>query len=337
MPPTVSPETAGGGGANLSPSSAAAAGAAAVSAKEGSFGGSSDASTFGSSVSSSASSMTSVSPSSVTEYSHSHLKAKEGSAGPGCGAGGEKELRGSDNRRREKGDGEDKEEGRNGLMTVDGRLPEREGGVTGSLAPQQSPFPPSSSQQYLAHDTIVTTSVRDQQQQLQQQPQQKEDHDIQDLQQQHQHPLELYRQVLPPTSTDLHLCQQEEEQYLRPRVCKMVVKHPSVKLDWKVPEPIKAGGEVLRGVLIITAKELLEAEVKAAVKSKNGSGKKGKSESGSAGKQKKPKQDRNVWIEHIEIDLTGLEGKLCIFFGEGGLCHPAVPVEGNIFVLRSAW
>lgn|SRR5690242_6633663 len=88
----------------------------------------------------------------------------------------------------------------------------------------------------------------------------------------------------------------------------MVMKHSSVKLDWKVPEPIKAGGEVLRGVLIITAKELLESEVKAAVKSKSGSGGGGKNGKGGGGKKKKVKQDRAVWVEHIEIDLTGLEG-----------------------------
>ncbi|KAG0279056.1 hypothetical protein BGZ95_002412 [Linnemannia exigua] len=76
----------------------------------------------------------------------------------------------------------------------------------------------------------------------------------------------------------------------------MVVKHPFVKLDWKVPEPIKAGGEMLRGVLIITAKEWQDSEAKAAIK---GGEKKGK--------KMKLKQDRYVWVDHIEVDLTGLE------------------------------
>jgi hypothetical protein len=72
-----------------------------------------------------------------------------------------------------------------------------------------------------------------------------------------------------------------------------------VKLEWRVPEPIKAGGEVLRGVLVICTKELSESEAKAAVtKSKN--------------KSKRHEQDtynRNVRIEHIQLDLTGIEGK----------------------------
>ncbi|KAF8948447.1 hypothetical protein BGZ47_004836 [Haplosporangium gracile] len=267
MPSTASPETACRGGAILTPASVAAAG----SVRDGSAGGL-DASTFDSSVSSpsisSRSSMTSVSSSSVTEY-------------PNLAGGDSKlpggELRGSDNRRREK------EEGRKTLLTVDR-------GVTRSLTPQQPSFSPSSSQQYLAHDTTTSIGYQQQQQQTYHVPQ--------DLQQQQQHPFELYRQVLPLTNTDLD--QHEEEQYLRPRVCKMIAKHPSVKLDWKVPEPIKAGGEVLRGVLIITAKELLEAEVKAAVKNK--SSKEGK---GDGGKKRQVNQDRSVWIEYIEIDLTG--------------------------------
>ncbi|KAF9193627.1 hypothetical protein BGZ51_002574 [Haplosporangium sp. Z 767] len=41
------------------------------------------------------------------------------------------------------------------------------------------------------------------------------------------------------------------------------MKHPSVKLGWRVPEPIKAGSEILRGVLIISAKELSESEMRA--------------------------------------------------------------------------
>ncbi|KAF9155852.1 hypothetical protein BG015_008323 [Linnemannia schmuckeri] len=272
MPSTASSEIACGGDACLTPASVATVG----SMKDGSAGGS-DASTFDSSISSSSvsssSSMTSVSLSSVTEYSNlteNDSKMPEG------------ELRSSDNRRSEK------EEGRKTLLTVDG-------GVTGSLTPQQHSSSFSSSQQYWAHDTTTSTGHQRQQQQ-------QEDHVPQELQQQQQqnHPSEFHRQVLPPTSTDLN--QHEEKQYLRPRVCKMLVKHPSVKLDWKVPEPIKAGGEVLRGVLIITAKELLEAEVKAAVKSKNS--KKGE---GGEGEKKKMRQDRFVWIEHIEIDLTGLE------------------------------
>ncbi|KAF9142324.1 hypothetical protein BGX30_002906 [Mortierella sp. GBA39] len=153
--------------------------------------------------------------------------------------------------------------------------------------------------QYLAHSTTTITEYQQQQQQ------QQEDQVAQDQ----QHPLELYRKGLPPTSTDhihLHPDQEEQHLYIRPRVCKMVMKHSSVKLDWKVPEPIKAGGEVLRGVLIITAKELLESEVKAAVKSKSRSGGGGKKGKG-GGKKKKVKQDRAVWVEYIEIDLTGLE------------------------------
>lgn len=284
MPSTASPETASGGGASLSPASAAPAG----SMKDGS-----DVLTVDSSVSSSASvssgsSMTSVSPSSVTEHSHSRLHQSEKDSTESEG-----KLIGSDSRRGEK------EEGRRAL-TVDGV-------DAASLAPQtqQPSSSPISSEQYLAHAT--TTEY-----QQQQQKQQQKDQVIQDQ----QHALELYHQVLPPTSTDhIHLQPYQEEQdlYLRPRVCKMVMKHPSVKLDWKVPEPIKAGGEVVRGVLIITAKELLESEVKAAVKSKSGSG--------GGGKKKKMKQDRAVWVEHIEIDLTGLEGT--IFFFVYILCYRA--------------
>ncbi|KAF9344975.1 hypothetical protein BGX26_003683 [Mortierella sp. AD094] len=73
----------------------------------------------------------------------------------------------------------------------------------------------------------------------------------------------------------------------------MLLKHPAVELTWRVPEPIKAGGETLRGVLIISAKELSESELKASVSKKS---------------KKKMSDDRNLWIEHIEIDLTGEEG-----------------------------
>ncbi|KAG9064457.1 hypothetical protein KI688_003647 [Linnemannia hyalina] len=281
MPSTASTETASSSGASLTPASAAVV---AGSIKDGSVGGS-DASTVDSSVSSSASvssgsSMTSVSPSSVTEHSHSYSEMDSTVSGG--------ELRDSDSRRREK------EEGRKAL-SIDGV-------VTGSLTPQTqqpSSSSKSSSQQYLAH---ATTTIAEYQQQQQQQ---QEDQVAQDQ----QNPLELCRKGLPPTSTDhihLHPNQEEQHLYLGPRVCKMVMKHSSVKLDWKVPEPIKAGGEVLRGVLVITAKELLENEVKAAVKSKSRSGGGGKKGKG-GGKKKKVKQDRAVWVEHIEIDLTGLE------------------------------
>lgn len=288
--------------------------------KDGSVGGS-DASTVDSSVSSSASvlsgsSMTSVSPSSVTEYSHSHslLSEKDSTVSGG-------ELRGSDSRR------DEKEEGRKAL-TVDGLDP-------GFLAPQtQQPTSssPKSLQQYPAHAT--TTEYQ------QQQPQQQEEEEDQVVKDR-QHPLELYRQVLPPTSTDhihLHSNQEDQDLYLRPRVCKMVMKHPSVKLDWKVPEPIKAGGEVLRGVLIITAKELLESEVKAAVKIKSGGGGAGKK--GRGGGMKKLKQDRAVWIEHIEIDLTGLEGMfffLCLHFVSQHWVNRATKGMATNVVFRFMW
>ncbi|KAF9111045.1 hypothetical protein BGX27_005480 [Mortierella sp. AM989] len=88
-------------------------------------------------------------------------------------------------------------------------------------------------------------------------------------------------------STVIH----NQEELGRPRVCKMLLKHPAVKLTWRVPEPIKAGGETLRGVLIISAKELSESEMKASISKKS----------------KKKNSDCNLWIEHIEIDLTGVE------------------------------
>ncbi|KAF9437484.1 hypothetical protein BGZ76_000564 [Entomortierella beljakovae] len=81
------------------------------------------------------------------------------------------------------------------------------------------------------------------------------------------------------------------EQFDRPRVCKMLLKHPVVKLIWRVPEPIKAGGETLRGVLIISTKEHLESEIKASVSKMS----------------RKKSSNKNVFIEHIEIDLTGVE------------------------------
>ena len=100
----------------------------------------------------------------------------------------------------------------------------------------------------------------------------------------------------------------------------MVIKHPYVKLDWKVPEPIKAGSEMLRGVLVISAKELSESEMRH-VASQNVRG----ATTGSASRDSgntimknvinvlmHHKRDRMVRIEHIEIDLTGVEGKMTI-------------------------
>jgi hypothetical protein len=58
--------------------------------------------------------------------------------------------------------------------------------------------------------------------------------------------------------TDLSLVHGSVEREDRSRVHKLLAKHPFVKLDWRVPEPIKAGGETLRGVLVISIKELSE-------------------------------------------------------------------------------
>ncbi|KAF9940544.1 hypothetical protein BGZ67_007354 [Mortierella alpina] len=95
----------------------------------------------------------------------------------------------------------------------------------------------------------------------------------------------------------------------------MVTKHPHVKLDWKVPEPIKAGSEVLRGVLVISAKELSESEMRKVASQNIQAATTGPAsrESGSTIMKNvinvlmHHKRDRMVRIEHIEIDLTGVE------------------------------
>ncbi|KAF8932843.1 hypothetical protein BGZ58_006756 [Dissophora ornata] len=86
----------------------------------------------------------------------------------------------------------------------------------------------------------------------------------------------------------------------------MLIKHHAVKLDWKVPEPIKAGGETLRGVLVISAKELSEIVV-GKIKKNMGKGKHGEDNGQSDTRRQKKKHDRTVRITHIEIDLTGVE------------------------------
>jgi hypothetical protein len=121
----------------------------------------------------------------------------------------------------------------------------------------------------------------------------------------------------------------------------MLEKHPAVKIDWKVPEPIKAAGETLRGVLIVTVKDV-SSELKTAASeaaagvmnktSPHGGTKmiKRKEKSrvtpqeqsidgsllspdraeSSYGKRSNNKQDsRTARVDHIEIDLTGVEGK----------------------------
>ncbi|KAF9959064.1 hypothetical protein BGZ70_008985 [Mortierella alpina] len=96
----------------------------------------------------------------------------------------------------------------------------------------------------------------------------------------------------------------------------MVNKHPHVKLDWKVPEPIKAGSEVLRGVLVISAKELSESEMRnvASQTTQGATAGFASRESGNTIMKNvinvlmHHKRDRMVRIEHIEIDLTGVEG-----------------------------
>ncbi|KAK3804924.1 MAG: hypothetical protein J3Q66DRAFT_446150 [Benniella sp.] len=109
--------------------------------------------------------------------------------------------------------------------------------------------------------------------------------------------MESTHQPLSPL-TDHPLVHGSVEHEDRSRVRKLLAKHPSVKLDWRVPEPIKAGGETLRGVLVISSKELSESELKtAAIKDKKY-------------KCKRGEQTTNgciVWIEHIRIDLTGVE------------------------------
>jgi len=98
----------------------------------------------------------------------------------------------------------------------------------------------------------------------------------------------------------------------------MVNKHPHVRLDWKVPEPIKAGSEMLRGVLVISAKELSESEMRnvASQTSQGAAAGPASRESGNTIMKNvinvlmHHKRDRMVRIEHIEIDLTGVEGKM---------------------------
>ncbi|KAF9936002.1 hypothetical protein BGZ65_002803, partial [Modicella reniformis] len=72
------------------------------------------------------------------------------------------------------------------------------------------------------------------------------------------------------------------------RMCKPLMKHPSVKIDWRVPEPVKAGGEILRGVLV-SGSELRAAIIKGKQKKKRGN---------------QDEDDHMVWIEHMEIVLT---------------------------------
>ncbi|KAF9578293.1 hypothetical protein BGW38_005992, partial [Lunasporangiospora selenospora] len=93
-----------------------------------------------------------------------------------------------------------------------------------------------------------------------------------------------------------------EAEPFRPRVCKMLEKHSAVRVDWRIPEPIKAGGEMLRGFLIITAKDTQDSEIKVnAVAKKHGNDSKSRS------KKDQKRRDKLVWVEHIEVDLTGIE------------------------------
>ncbi|CAO3574115.1 unnamed protein product [Mortierella alpina] len=112
-----------------------------------------------------------------------------------------------------------------------------------------------------------------------------------------------------------HPSKSEAQERPRPRVCRMVNKHPHVRLDWKVPEPIKAGSEMLRGVLVISAKELSESEMRnvASQTSQGVAAGPASRESGNTIMKNvinvlmHHKRDRMVRIEHIEIDLTGVE------------------------------
>ncbi|KAG0049427.1 hypothetical protein BGZ83_005777 [Gryganskiella cystojenkinii] len=120
-----------------------------------------------------------------------------------------------------------------------------------------------------------------------------------------------------------------------PRVRRMLEKHPAVKVDWRVPEPIKAAGETLRGVLIISAKDsaselkcvAVEATTGVVGKSNNAGttmNKKTKrshvapsveskgflppERARSAGSKRQSKlNSKTVTVEHIEINLTGVE------------------------------
>lgn len=135
-------------------------------------------------------------------------------------------------------------------------------------------------------------------------------------------------------NNDIGICAQTEElshsrehshqhhQHQYPRVCKMVERHPAVKLEWKVPETIKAAGEFLRGVLVVSAKELPETEMKkVAAKSAfldQQQYQRGETQKEDRHMKKKLKYDRLIRVEHVEIDLTGIERKTkhsenCIF------------------------
>ncbi|KAG0361787.1 hypothetical protein BG005_007326 [Podila minutissima] len=102
--------------------------------------------------------------------------------------------------------------------------------------------------------------------------------------------------------------------YQHPRVCKMVEKHSAVKLEWKVPETIKAAGEFLRGVLVVSTKELPETEMKkvaarsASLDRQLQQDQRRDMQREDKHMKKKLKYDRLIRIEHVEIDLTGVEG-----------------------------
>ncbi|GJJ71985.1 hypothetical protein EMPS_04342 [Entomortierella parvispora] len=143
------------------------------------------------------------------------------------------------------------------------------------------------------------------------------------------------RAVRPVASFELTTGSAPVTEY--PRVCKMLEKHPAVKVDWKVPEPIKAAGETLRGFLIITAKEL-SSELKTAaaeaaagvvgrghhgalkkIKGKdkhrispalaesNGMLSPDRAKSRSGKRSKSNRESSMVNVEHIEIELAGIE------------------------------
>ncbi|KAI7816435.1 hypothetical protein BC939DRAFT_482043 [Gamsiella multidivaricata] len=117
-----------------------------------------------------------------------------------------------------------------------------------------------------------------------------------DYEQQQEHQRYQHGQPDRDHSTHSHGIQSSE----RPRVCKMLVKHPAVKLDWRLPEPVKAGGEMLRGVLVISARELTESELKTKkTLSKNKKRKEAQKQS--------LYDNRIVHVEHIEVDLIGVE------------------------------
>ncbi|KAF9338008.1 hypothetical protein BG006_000588 [Podila minutissima] len=101
--------------------------------------------------------------------------------------------------------------------------------------------------------------------------------------------------------------------YQHPRLCKMVEKHSAVKLEWKVPETIKAAGEFLRGVLVVSTKELPETEMKkvaarsASLDQQLQQDQRRNVQREDKHMKKKLKYDRLIRIEHVEIDLTGVE------------------------------